>query len=258
MSSYTWQSYPAHGTSNFELVARASLEGNKDNCAALETRLNDVESGTFFSSLVSPTIPSTAIISITPELIADYSLPYTKLDISGTPLDQYTLVFDSGLGKFTYAPLAGGGTDTYTVKWEDSDTPAFLENYVATDSELISGSSSSKLITPEGQKLGAITASVNNLGAVSGSVSIGPTHGVHVLDISAATEITFNGMTDSTVHYSIMLIIDNTTGQVITWGSTINWPGGSEQVMSGARYRLLVSTYDGGVSYDASQVIEYA
>lgn len=258
MSSYSWPIFPVHGTSNFEPTARAALEGWRTNGAAMEVRVNELESGAFFAGLSSPIIPSAAIISIDASLLSDGTVPVGKLEVDGTVSDGAALIYRDASSGWTLEPISGVvGGDTYQVKFSAADTPEYLESKVATDSALIAGTSDTAIVTPNGLKLGNITASMNSLGVVSGTVSISPTHGVHVLELGGDTTLSFTGFDTASVHYTIMVIITNTSYS-LTWANTITPTVGGMPTLESGRFRLLLSTYDGGSTFDISEVTEYA
>lgn len=243
------------GTEDFDPKVRdifdewqAAIEQNMDELASLVSRLSAVEDGSFFVALESPTIPDGAIIEVSED----------KVTIAGTLTDGVAKIYREGVG-WILEPIAGVvGGDTYQNKWDELDTPSFMAAKVASDAELVAGTANNKLVTPAGLKLGKLADKVKNWSTVSGSVTITPEAGVHVLELAGNTTITFSGFTDASVHYTVMLIITNTAGRSLSWGNSVRWPGDKAPDMGGGRYRVLFSTYDGGSNFDASNVIEYA
>lgn len=165
MSSYTWSEYPAHGTPNFEIIARATLNGYATNGAALEVRLNGVEDGTFFSGLATPIIPSSALVTVEADKIADSSLPVGKLDVEGAVTEGSTLVYRGAAGKHVNEPIEGVvGGDTYQTKLTSTGDPNYLSYFFASTLDITNGVSD-KIVNPAG-----LQAAIGNAMLPVGSV----------------------------------------------------------------------------------------
>jgi hypothetical protein len=127
--AYTWDDFPAAGTSDFEENARAALSTNKDNCASMDeeiynarggeanidtrldgmdTRMTDIEAGTNLD---------------------DESVEEKHLDMNNAPADGKTVSYNATAGKMEWI-TPGSAEDTGEVRMAAGESPEYLEDQI--------------------------------------------------------------------------------------------------------------------------------
>lgn len=232
------------GTTDFDNEVRAvfdewqtAIENNIDGVAAVTARVGEMEAGTFFAGLGSPIVPDAAIISLSMD----------KISVVGSLSDGVAWIYRAASG-WSLELIAGVvGGDTYQARFSEGGPTGFLEAFLATSSEALGGGGGS-LLTPETAKVSAVTSSLNNLGDVSGVISIGPTHKVHVLSIVGPTTIELVNMDDASVEFLVDLVVSNPSNYTITWPSSLEWVNGTAPSTT-TTTRIALGTHTGGASY---------
>jgi hypothetical protein len=96
-------------------------------------------------------------------------------------------------------------------------------------------------------------------GSVSGAVALDAAAGnfFHMTTTGAITSLTFSNEPVTGTFYCAMVQITAGGSHAVSWGETVNWPGGSAPAQSASGTDVyVVYTYDGGVTWYGARCFE--
>lgn len=125
MAEYPTTAFPVTGSEDFESTARTHLENIR--LAAIEDKAALVAFLAAATGLANGVITMDHLATLIPLSMLAALIPEENLDIQNTPVDQYGLIWNATSGKMQWVDISGVvGADTYQVKLDTADAPAFL------------------------------------------------------------------------------------------------------------------------------------